>query len=71
MSFQKIIAIIKYKLLPFQSKRYWEKRYAQNKTSGTGSYGKLAKFKADIINDFLNQKKYQMLLNGVLEMEIN
>ena len=57
MSFQKIIAILKYKLLPFQSKRYWEKRYAQNKTSGTGSYGNLAEFKACIINEFLTQKK--------------
>ena len=62
MSFQKIIAILKYKLLPFQSKRYWEKRYAQNKTSGSGSYGNLAKFKAKIINEFLNEKKISNII---------
>jgi len=33
---------------------YWEKRYAQGGTSGAGSYGKYQKYKANVINDFLN-----------------
>lgn len=32
------------------SKEYWEQRYAGGGTSGAGSYGKLAEFKAEIIN---------------------
>lgn len=39
---------------PFtSSKEYWERRYSKGGTSGTGSYGVLARFKADIINDLL------------------
>lgn len=35
---------------------YWENRYKIGKTSGAGSYGRLAKFKADVLNDFFNQE---------------
>ena len=45
---KKIISILKYKMFPFKSNLYWDKRYSQNKTSGSGSYGKLAKYKAKI-----------------------
>ena len=50
---RKILSILKYKLSPFKSELYWDKRYSQNKTSGSGSYGKLAKYKAKIINEFI------------------
>ncbi len=44
-------------LKPFRrfpgSKKYWEQRYASGGTSGAGSYGKLAEFKAEIINSFI------------------
>ncbi|MDE2090961.1 MAG: class I SAM-dependent methyltransferase [Gammaproteobacteria bacterium] len=40
------------------SKDYWEKRYAHGGNSGGGSYGKLAQFKAEIINGFI--KRYSI-----------
>jgi len=42
------------KELIFQnSSQYWEDRYKQGGTSGSGSYGRLAKFKAEVLNDFV------------------
>ena len=35
--------------------RYWEQRYKQGGNSGTGSFGKLAEFKAEIVNSFINK----------------
>jgi SAM-dependent methyltransferase len=32
---------------------YWEQRYKNRGTSGAGSYGRLAVFKAEVINEFL------------------
>lgn len=32
---------------------YWERRYARGGDSGAGSYNRLARFKADVINDFV------------------
>lgn len=37
----------------FSSARYWENRYAGGGTSGSGSYGRLAAYKADFINRFV------------------
>jgi hypothetical protein len=37
----------------FNSSEYWESRYASGSTSGDGSYGDLARFKATIINNFI------------------
>jgi SAM-dependent methyltransferase len=45
------------------SKNYWENRYASGNNSGTGSYGKLAEFKAEIINNFVIEKS----INSVIE----
>jgi hypothetical protein len=39
----------------FNSKEYWEKRYLNKNNSGAGSYGCLAEFKSEIINDFLDK----------------
>lgn len=38
---------------PFDSKKYWEERYVSGGNSGAGSYGRLALFKAEIINEFV------------------
>ena len=38
------------------SKKYWENRYKRGGNSGAGSYGKLAEFKAEVINDFIKEK---------------
>jgi len=39
----------------FDSSRYWESRYAKGGDSGSGSYGELAQFKADVINSFVKE----------------
>ncbi|MDD3436076.1 MAG: hypothetical protein PHC64_02880 [Candidatus Gastranaerophilales bacterium] len=41
------------KIISFDSALYWEERYAGKRNSGAGSYGRLAEFKANIINDFV------------------
>lgn len=38
----------------FNSKIYWENRYKNNGDSGLGSYGAEAEFKANYINNFIN-----------------
>jgi hypothetical protein len=35
------------------SQEYWESRYAKGGDSGAGSYGKLAEFKAQVLNSFV------------------
>lgn len=43
--------------LPFgHSKDYWERRYAHGGTSGSGSYGRLAEFKAEILNGIVAEQ---------------
>lgn len=42
---------------------YWEERYNNGGNSGSGSYNRLASFKAEIINDFIKEKK----INSVIE----
>lgn len=37
----------------FNSTAYWEKRYADGGNSGAGSYGEYAKYKADVLNEFV------------------
>lgn len=37
----------------FNSKNYWESRYLSKGNSGSGSYGQLAAFKAEVINSFV------------------
>lgn len=38
------------------SAQYWNQRYINNGNSGSGSYGRLAEFKARTVNDFLDEK---------------
>jgi len=47
----------------FSVPKYWDQRYKQGGNSGAGSYGRLAKFKADVINEFLEEKN----VNSVIE----
>jgi len=37
----------------FDDRQYWEERYAAGGTSGDGSYGQLAEFKARVLNQFI------------------
>lgn len=48
--------ILEYQAIPFffpGSNDYWEDRYAAGGTSGVGSYGKFAIFKAEVMNSFV------------------
>lgn len=36
---------------------YWERRYARGGSSGAGSVGRLAEFKADVLNDFVARNR--------------
>lgn len=44
---------------PFNVEAYWEERYAVGKSSGAGSYGRLAAYKADFLNAFV--KKHNVM----------
>lgn len=46
------------------SKNYWESRYTEEGTSGAGSYGRLAEYKAQFLNDFV--KKHD--IKSVIEL---
>lgn len=39
----------------FNSKAYWEQRYKKGGNSGAGSYGRLANYKADFLNNFAKE----------------
>ena len=45
------------------SSNYWEQRYSSKGNSGAGSYGRLAEFKASVINKFVAENK----INSVVE----
>jgi SAM-dependent methyltransferase len=44
------------------SSTYWEKRYQKGQTSGVGSYGRLAEFKAAVLNDFVERNGVQSVI---------
>ena len=39
------------------SKAYWEERYLQGGDSGVGSYEFFAEFKAQVLNEFVAEKR--------------
>ena len=41
---------------------YWEQSYRKGGNSGAGSYGRLARFKADYLNGFIAQRRFQSIL---------
>lgn len=47
----------------FSSSNYWQSRYEKGGTSGIGSYGKLADFKAEVVNDFIKRHKIKSVLD--------
>lgn len=46
-----------FKRLLFKSGSYWEKRYKKGGNSGAGSYGRLAEFKAEVLNNLVSEKE--------------
>ena len=50
-------------LSPFPgSAPYWERRYVSGGNSGIGSYGKLAEFKARVVNDFVRENNITSII---------
>jgi hypothetical protein len=47
----------------FSSYQYWEERYRKGNTSGFGSYGRLARFKAQIINKFITAEQIDCVID--------
>jgi SAM-dependent methyltransferase len=46
----------------FNSAKYWEGRYSSGGNSGEGSYGRLAEFKATVLNDFVREHNIQSVI---------
>jgi hypothetical protein len=44
------------------SKAYWEERYAAGRDSGSGSYNRLAEFKADVLNQFVKENDVRKVI---------
>jgi SAM-dependent methyltransferase len=44
------------------SASFWESEYRNGRTSGPGSYGRLAEFKADILNEFVRTKDIRTVI---------
>jgi len=54
--------IKRYKKVRFKSSQYWENRYIEGGNSGVGSYGILAKYKADFINSFMKKNNIESVI---------
>jgi hypothetical protein len=44
------------------SGNYWEERYSQGGNSGSGSYAKFAEFKAEVLNDLVQQNAIRSVI---------
>jgi hypothetical protein len=53
------LAIARQRLAFNSSADYWERNYRLGQTSGPGSYGALARGKADFLNDFVRTRELQ------------
>lgn len=47
----------------FVSRIYWDQRYRKRQNSGSGSYGRLALFKANFINDFVRKHNISTVID--------
>lgn len=54
--------ITSYKIF-FKSKYYWETRYKTGGNSGSGSYNEIAKYKANIINEFISKNEIRTIID--------
>lgn len=46
----------------FSSEIYWRNRYKRGRNSGSGSYGRLAVYKAHVINELLHERQISSVL---------
>jgi hypothetical protein len=58
---KRIADLVKNALFP-GSQKYWESRYAGGGTSGGGSYGKWAEFKAEVVNSFIKDRNISSVI---------
>ncbi|MDN3725282.1 hypothetical protein QRD02_12915 [Aequorivita sp. SDUM287046] len=61
-SMKKLLGIKKPKKGFEGSKIYWENRYVNYRDSGPGSYGRLADFKAEILNSFVKENNIKTVI---------
>lgn len=54
--------------MSFDSSGYWEQRYRTGGNSGRGSYAHLARFKADVINQFL--KDHSKEIHAIVDVGV-
>ncbi len=47
----------------FDSKKYWNNRYLTGGNSGAGSYNELSRFKADVINNFVEKNQIKSIVD--------
>lgn len=47
---------------PFDYKEYWEQTYQSGETSGRGSYGVLAEFKAEVVNGLIQRENITSII---------
>ena len=47
----------------FDSSKHWQNRYLNGQNSDSGSYGRLAQWKAEVINNFIKNKKIQSIID--------
>jgi SAM-dependent methyltransferase len=59
----KLIRSLSEGAMTFNSAQYWERRYSSGKTSGSGSYGRLAQYKADFLNNFIEANQISSVLD--------
>jgi hypothetical protein len=57
-----VTAAIKHRVAFSDSANYWEKRYRRGGDSGAGSYNRLARFKADTVNDFVATREIESVI---------
>lgn len=60
-----IITKLKNRAFPFEkfsSRSYWAHRYESGGNSGPGSYGRLAEFKASVLNDFIRSNRISSVI---------
>jgi len=57
-----VLTSIKRRVLSFSSEGYWSERYQSGRNSGPGSYGNLARFKADVLNDLVKERDVQSVI---------
>jgi SAM-dependent methyltransferase len=55
-------AVVAWRRRNLTSAGYWEQNYATGLTSGSGSYGRLADFKAEVLNEFVATANVQSVV---------